>query len=228
MLCLGGVIIKIFIVEDDDKIREELIVFLSRNGYECIYSDNFKNILDEIKKVDVDLILLDLNLPYYDGYYIARELRKNSNVPIIVVTSRDSEFDEIMSINIGADDFITKPYNTHILLARIESVLRRYNQELDDYCIKYDDVILNISKGVLIFQKKELELTKNELRIMTVLFRNKGKIVSRDDIIKELWQSNQFIDDNTLTVNINRLRRKLYSIDLKDFLVTKRGMGYMI
>ncbi|MBE6054910.1 MAG: response regulator transcription factor [Clostridium sartagoforme] len=219
---------KIFIIEDDEKIRKELCTFLNKYGYETTYSLDFEHIIDEALDEKYKLILLDINLPYFDGYYICREIRKKSLVPIIVVTSRDSEVDELMSMNLGADDFITKPYNTQILLARISSLLRRTynNQEIE--ILEYKNIRLNLSTSEVEYNENKIELSKNESKILYVLIKNKEKIVSRNEIIEALWHSDEFIDDNTLTVNINRLRKKLEEIGAVDFLRTKRGQGYIL
>lgn len=219
---------KIFIIEDEEKIREELKNFLFRYGYEVESSIDFQNIIELALKSNSHLILLDINLPYFDGYYVCREIRRRSNIPIIVVTSRDSEIDELMSMNLGADDFITKPYNTQILLARISSILRRAYNENDSEIIEYKDLILDLSKSEVTFKGNKIELSKNENKILYILLKNKEKIVSRNDIIEELWQSDEFIDDNTLTVNVNRLRKKLEEVGAYDYLKTKRGQGYII
>lgn len=219
---------KIFIVEDDTRIREELSTLLSRYGYECIVCDDFKNIIEHIKKSDAQLVLLDINLPYFDGYHICRELRKQSSIPIIIVTSRDSDIDELMSINLGADDFVTKPYNTEILIARIASVLNRAYQINSTMLLEHNGVKLDVAQSQLQFEGNSIELTKNECRILNLLMQNKNQIITRDEIINDLWQTDEFVDDNTLTVNINRLRKKLSSVGVVDFLLTKRGLGYMV
>ena len=219
---------KIFIIEDEEKIRRELGTFLSRYGYDVITSDNFENIVEETLKAEPNVVLLDINLPYYDGYYICREIRKTSNVPIIVVTSRDSDMDELMSMNLGADDFITKPYNTQILLARIASIIRRTYGNSDMEIFSHKGLKYNLSTSEIEFEDKKQELTKNESKIIYVLIKNKGKIVSRDELMKCLWQSDEFVDDNTLTVNINRLRKKIDEIGAFDYLQTKRGQGYIL
>ena len=218
----------IFIIEDDKTIREELTIFLSRYGYSCTSSTDFENIVEHALESKSNLILLDINLPYYDGYYICREIRKCSNVPIIVVTSRQSEIDELMSMNLGADDFITKPYNTQILLARISSIIRRAYQNVESEVFEFRRLKYNMSTSEMEFDDKKIELTKNESRILATLIRNKEKIVSRNELMKALWQSDEFVDDNTLTVNINRLRKKLEEIGAKDYLQTKRGQGYIL
>ena len=164
---------KIFIIEDEEKIRLELSTFLNRYGYETSYSTDFENIVDISLKEEPDIILLDINLPYYDGYYICREIRRKSNVPIIVVTSRNSEVDELMSMNLGADDFITKPYNTQILLARIASIIRRTYQNLDSEVFEFKGLKYNMSTSEMTFDNKKCELTKNESKILFTLMKNK-------------------------------------------------------
>ena len=218
----------IFIIEDDEKIRNELCTFLNKYGYEAIYSLDFEHVIDEVLREKYHLILLDINLPFFDGYHICREIRKKSSVPIIVVTSRDSEVDELMSMNLGADDFITKPYNTQILLARISSLLRRTYNNQESEILEYNNLQLDLSKSEVKYKDNKIELSKNESKILYVLIKNKEKIVSRNDIIEALWESDEFVDDNTLTVNINRLRKKLEEIGAIDFLKTKRGLGYIL
>lgn len=219
---------KIIIVEDEEKIRAELKNFLVNYNYEVICLSKFESIIGDILKENAHLVLLDINLPIYDGYYICREIRKKSNVPIIVVSSRDTEMDELMSINLGADDFITKPYNTQILLARVNSILKRtYDKESADGII-YKGLELDLPKNTVIFEGNEIELTKNEFRILNCLMKNKGKIVSRGDLMDYLWDLDLFIDDNTLTVNINRLRKKLEEIKCEGYIETRRGRGYIM
>jgi len=219
---------KLFIIEDDIVLRTELISLLESYNYSCETSDNFKNIISEAVDSNADLILLDINLPYYDGYHVCREIRKISDVPIMVVTSRNNDMDELMSMNLGADDFITKPYNIQILLARIAAILKRTNQKNYSSEVEYKSLTLSMAKSTVYYESKEAELTKNELRILSVLMQNANSIISRDDLMDELWQSDEFVDDNTLTVNVNRLRKKLEEIGAADFIKTKRGQGYMI
>ncbi len=219
---------KIFIVEDEEKIIKELTNILKKYAYEVTYSLDFENIVERILEEDPKLVLLDINLPYYDGYYICRKVRKVSNVPIIVVTSRDSDIDELMSINLGADDFVTKPYNIQILLARIASLMKRTYSKKSVEIFDIRGLKYNLSKSEAEFSGRKVELTKNESRILHILFKNKEKIVSRNEIIKALWKEEEFVDDNTLTVNMNRLRKKLEEIGAVDYLQTKRGQGYMI
>lgn len=220
---------KILIIEDDEKLRKELKIFLEKNGYQVIVLENFENTIEESLKTKADLILLDINLPYIDGEYICKEIRKASNVPIIIVTSKDNEIDELISLNNGADQYVTKPYNIQILLAKISGLLKRSkNINTNQNKIDCGKFILNISKSLIEKEDTKIELTKNELKILHFLILNKGKIVSRDEIINYLWDSESFIDDNTLTVNITRLRTKLEEIDLKDIIQTKRGQGYIL
>lgn len=218
---------KILIVEDDEKLRCELEIFLKNNGYAVSGLDKFDNCIEDILHSNSDLILLDINLPVLDGEYICKEIRKKSEVPIIMVTSRDNEMDELLSINYGADDYITKPFNTHILLARISSILKRLNKT-DSNKIICKDFTLNISESKLEKDDKEIELTKNERKILQCLLNNRNKIVSREEIMDFLWNTDEFVDDNTLTVNITRVRNKLEEIGLKELLETKRGQGYIL
>lgn len=220
---------KIVIVEDDEKVRNELEIFLKNNGYETKALKEFKSTMQDIIKEKPDLILLDINLPNNDGQYLCKEIRKQMTTPIIMVTSRDSEIDELLSINYGADHYITKPFNIQILLAKIASLLRRSNyggtplEKIDG-----KDFILHLDKSTLEKEGKEIELTKNELKILKHLVQNREKIVSREEIIEALWDSESFIDDNTLTVNMTRLRNKLEALNLKELLETKRGQGYRL
>ena len=219
---------KVFIIEDDVKINEQLGSFLKRYGYEVATSFDFENIVDIALEENPKIILLDINLPVFDGYYICKEIRKQSNVPIIVVTSRDTEMDELISMNLGADDFITKPYNAAILLARIESIIRRVygNNSMEIY--EYNALRYNLSTSEMEYEGNKSDLTKNESRILYTLIKNKGKIVSRSELMKYLWQNDEFVDDNTLTVNINRLRKKMEEIGANNMLTTKRGQGYIL
>ena len=220
---------KIFIIEDEKKIRDELSIFLKNNGYEVVTEEKFENVVEEIEKSGADLVLLDLNLPGNDGYYICKSLRKVSNIPIIIVTSKNTEIDELMSMNFGADDFVTKPYNTQILLARIESILKRVNRiSKISNIFEYGKVTLDISRGMIKVNDKIVELTKNELKILSFLLERRGTIVSRDELMRYLWDSEMFVDDNTLTVNINRLRKKLEELGVSNYIETRRGQGYII
>ena len=219
---------KLMIIEDSQIIREELKSLLTRYGYNVIACENFENILEDIEKERPELILLDITLPVYDGFHICREVRKTLNIPIIIVTSRDSEIDELMSMNLGADDFITKPYNTQILLARISAVLKRTYTDVNSDVLVYKDLSLDLSKGTITAFGQSVELSKNEIKILAHLMKNKEKIVSRDDLMNYMWNSDVYIDDNTLSVNMTRIRKKLEELDLKDYIETRRGLGYIL
>ena len=220
---------KIIIVEDDEIIREELQSFLGRYGYEFVVPRELENIVEFILKENSDLVLLDINLPIYDGYYICREIRKKSEVPIIIVTSRDSDMDELMSMNLGADDFVTKPYNTQILLARIAALLKRSNNKTtSNNILNYKNLQLNLSNAKITCNNKEAELTKNEVKILSYLMNHQGQIVSRDLLMEYLWSTDYFVDDSTLTVNITRLRKKLEEIGIENVIETRRGLGYIM
>ena len=219
---------KIFIVEDTVAIREQLESFLTSYGYEVVATTQFDQIIDHIEREEPQLVLLDINLPIVDGYHVCRELRKQSNVPIIVVTSRDTEMDELMSINLGADDFVTKPYNTQILLARIESILRRTERTPMSDIIEYNGLQFNSASSSVTYDGKTDELTKNEMKILNYLLKHKGKIVSRSDLMDYLWSTDVFVDDNNLSVNVTRLRKKLEALGMPETIETRRGLGYIL
>ncbi len=220
---------KILIVEDDKKIRKELEEFLRKHGVLAKGLEKFDNTIQDILSENADLVLLDINLPYTDGEFVCKEIRKTSNVPIIMVTSRDNEIDELMSLNYGADQYVTKPYNIQILLAKIIGLLKRNkSSEKEIQKIDCNGFSLNIAERVIEKDDKKLELTKNEYSILYYLAKNKEKIVSRDEIMDYLWESEEFIDDNTLSVNIKRLRDKLEELGLVDRIETRRGQGYLL
>lgn len=218
---------KILIVEDEIKLRQELEVFLNNNGYQTEIVSDFSDTLDQMLHFNGDLILLDINLPNSSGQFLCKEYRRSASTPIIIVTSRNNEMDELMCINYGADDFVTKPYNPLILLARIEAVLKRVHPQ-KEMLINYRNIQLDVFKSCIIKDKQIIDLSKNELKIFYYLLSHQGVIISRDELMSYLWDSDMFVDDNTLTVNINRLRKKLEDIGLKDVIVTKRKQGYLI
>lgn len=218
---------KILIVEDEIKIREELKYFLENNGYQVNFVENFENTLNEIQKIETDLILMDINIPGINGMHLCREIRKTSKIPIIIVTSRDTEMDELLCMNYGADDFITKPYNMQILLAHIEAVLKRSKPEIS-HILEYKGMKINLSKGTIDYNNQTIILTKNEIQIFSYLLERQGTVVTRDELMNYLWDTETFIDDNTLTVNMARLRKKLEDLGFKDVIETRRGWGYII
>lgn len=217
---------KILIIEDDLELRKELKILLDNNGYQGIILNKLENALDEIFIIDPDLILLDIKLPYLNGQQLLKQLRKESNVPVIMVTSKDNEVDEILAMSYGADDYITKPYNPTILLLHIEAVFKRL-QKIEPN-LNYQGVNVNLSKSALDKDGQELLLSKNEMSIFYFLLINQGKIVSRDEIMNYLWGTNKFIDDNTLTVNMTRLKKKLVGIGLVNVIETRRDQGYIL
>ena len=217
---------KILILEDDQIIRNELKTLLENSGYEALALKQFNNLKEQLINTKADLILLDINLPHVNGEILLREIRKKSNIPVIMVTSRVSEVDEVLSISYGADDYITKPYNPTILLLRIQNIFKRMENNRDN--LFYDDIIVNPKKGTLEYENKTLDLTKNEMIIFSNLLSNQGKIVTRDDLMTDLWNNNEFINDNALTVNISRLRNKLNTFGLENKIETKKGQGYKL
>ena len=219
----------ILIVEDDEKLSKELEKFLSQNGYDASRITNFENVINDILNSKCNMVLLDINLPGNNGEYICKEVRKISDVPLVMITSVDSELDELISLNYGADDYITKPFNLQILLAKIATILKRTSSNNKDQTkINCENFILNLSKSTIEKDGKEIELTKNEFKILYYLVQNRGKIVSREELMNYLWDSEMFVDDNTLTVNITRIRNKLEEVNLKDILETRRGQGYIL
>ncbi|MGL4623868.1 MAG: response regulator transcription factor [Culicoidibacterales bacterium] len=219
---------KIVIVEDDQRVREELQQFLQNYGYEVAVIEQFQDVVGQLMQLAPQLILLDVNLPTHDGYTICREWRKQSEVPIIIVTSRSSDVDELMSMHLGADDFITKPFNTQILMARIEAILKRTYQQGNSQVLTYHDLQLDVAKGVLSYQNEHVTLTKNELIIFQYLVQNQGTIVARESLMEYLWSTSAFIDDNTLSVNVTRLRKKIEGLGVTNPIETRRGLGYLL
>ena len=220
---------KILIIEDDEKLREELETFLNRNGFIATSLKKFDNAVADILEIKADLLLIDINLPYTDGEFICKEIRETSNVPIIMVTSRDNEMDELLSLNYGADQYVTKPYNIQILLAKIVGLLKR-NQNAGNNPDKIDcgSFILNTAGRIIEKEDNKVELTKNEYKILEYLVLHRQQVISRDEIMDYLWESEEFVDDNTLNVNIKRLRTKLEELGLIDQIETRRGQGYLL
>ena len=220
---------KILIIEDDEKLRNELETFLNKNGFVATSLKKFDNAVEDILNEKAALLLLDINLPYTDGEFICKEIRKISNVPIIMVTSRDSEMDELLSLNYGADQYVTKPYNIQILLAKIVGLLKR-NQNAGNNPDKIDcgEFVLNTAGRIIEKEDNKVELTKNEYKILEYLVLHRQQVISRDEIMDYLWESEEFVDDNTLNVNIKRLRTKLEELGLIDQIETRRGQGYLL
>ena len=217
---------KIMIVEDDEVIKDELSELLKNSSYLVESVKNFEKAQEEIFKYNPDLILLDINIPYLNGELLLKEIRKESSVPVIMVTSKSGEIDEALSITYGADDYITKPYNPTILLLRIQNIFKRINQ--NNNALKYKDIIVDLNKSELKKDDKVLVLTKNEMIIFSYLLNNKEKIVSRDELMTYLWNNEEYINDNALTVNISRLRSKLSNFGYENIIETRKGQGYIL
>jgi DNA-binding response OmpR family regulator len=221
---------KIMIVEDDQKMREIILNNIVKWGFEGYYVQDFNNVFDDFAKYEPHLILMDINLTNYDGFYWCGKIREVSKVPIIFISSRNTNMDIIMAMNMGGDDFIQKPFSLDVLMAKINALLRRTYNYTNTFSniIEHNGVVLNLKDSSVIFKDKKLELTKNEFKILYTLMKDKGDIVSRDKIMRALWEDESFVDDNTLTVNINRLRKKLEDLELIDYIQTKKGQGYVI
>ena len=221
---------KIMIVEDDESISSELKELLQNSGYEVVVLQDFNNSLNEILRVAPDLLLMDINIPYVNGELLLQCLRKSSNIPVIMVTSKNNETDEALSISYGADDYITKPYNPNILLLRIGAVIKRTstNYSANSNELAYRDLTFDTQKGIIKKDGIEIVLTKNEMIIFSYLLTHKDKIVTRDELMTALWDKTEFVNDNALTVNISRLRNKLKEIGYEDAIDTRKGQGYIL
>ena len=217
---------KILIIEDEIALCNELQTLLERNGYHTEVLEDYSNACQQMTDSGADMILLDINLPGIDGQNLLREFRKSSDTPVIMVTSRNTEMDEVLCMSYGADDFIAKPYHPSILLLHIEAVLKRTEGNMSK--LSYKGMQVDVDRSVIIVNDKETELTKNELKILVYLLKNKGQIVSRDVLMDYLWDTDSFVDDNTLTVNINRVRKKLEENGMTDVIKTRRGQGYLL
>lgn len=220
---------KILLVEDDAVIRQQVKKMLEQWGFEVIAVEDFMQVLTIFVKEEPHLVLMDIGLPLFNGYHWCQEIRKISKVPIMFLSSRDQAMDIVMAINMGGDDFVTKPFDNNVLLAKVQGLLRRsYEFGTDQSLLEYHGVIFNLKSMDMMYDGEVITLTKNEFQILRVLFEHSGSIVSRDDLMKELWNSDFFIDDNTLSVNVARLRKKLEEVGLKNFIETKKGIGYRL
>ena len=220
---------RILIIEDEVSIKEELSILLDHAGYKAICVEDFSNVIDIFNSTNPDLVLLDINLPENNGFSICMKIRSTSKVPIIFITGRDTSIDELKAFSMGGDDYITKPYNTPILLARISSMLKRSGEQgFENEVLTHKEVVLNIASCIVKHNEKSVELSKKEMQILHCLIHNKGKYVSRISLIEYLWDYKIYTDDNALSVNITRLRERLKQIGVDDFIQTKRGMGYKV
>ena len=221
---------KIMIIEDEEAISKELSCLLENNNYQGVILQDFQNALEEILTILPDLILLDINIPFINGEILLQNLRKETNIPVIMVTSINSEIDEALSISYGADDYITKPYNPNLLLLRIGAVLRRtnFNYLVNSTELRYKDLKFDIQKGTLKNTQSEVLLTKNEMLIFTYLLNHQNQIVTRDELMTILWDNSEYVNENALTVNISRLRNKLKEIGYENAITTRKKMGYIL
>ena len=220
---------KIFIVEDDPVIASAVAEHIASWGCEPRIARNFQNIVQEFVEFDPQLVLLDVGLPFYNGYHWCSEIRRFSSVPIIFVSSASDNMNIVMAMNMGADDFIAKPFDLNVLTAKVQAMLRRtYDLGGQTRLLQHRDAVLNTDDSTLTYHGERVELTKNEYRILQVLMENKGKTVSRDVLMQRLWESDSFVDENTLSVNVARLRKKLDGAGLENFIATKKGMGYIV
>ncbi|WP_123053721.1 response regulator transcription factor [Clostridium sp. JN-1] len=221
---------KLFIIEDDKDMCEALSNLLSKWEFEVTVCKDFEKVIENFLEYKPDVVLMDINLPVCDGFYWCKKIRQISKTPIIFVSSRDSNMDIVMAINNGGDDFIQKPFNSEVLIAKLQAVIRRtyeYKNE-ETKVLKCNDLLLNLDNATLIYNGNSLELTKNEMLLLKTLMENKGKGVSRSKLMKKLWDDDIYVNENTLTVNINRLRNRLDQIGIKDLIVTQKGIGYII
>lgn len=220
---------RLFIVEDDAGISSAIARQAGLWDLDTFCVQNFKNVMEDFLQFQPHIVLLDISLPFFDGYHWCNEIRKISQVPIIFISSAADNMNIIMAVNMGADDFIAKPFDQSVLMAKIQALLRRsYDFARNMPVIEHRGAVLNIGEGTLLYKNEKIALTKNEYKILSCLLKNKGKVVSREKLMEELWQTDSFIDENTLTVNVNRLRRKLESAGLDSFIKTKFGVGYIV
>lgn len=221
---------KIYLVEDEEEIRQEVKRLLNQYGYQVEVSETFENIKEEILDYGPDLILMDVNIPYKDGYLLCQEIKEKENIPVIMLTGQNSPMEEVMSFKAGAEDFVAKPYHPQVLLAHIEVVLKRCcggNTQSQDK-ISYKGMVLDKRKAVISYEGNQVELSKNEMKILNLLMTKPEEIIEREELMEELWQAGDFVDENTLNVNIKRVRKRLEEIGMKDVLETKRSIGYRL
>ena len=220
---------KIFLVEDDETIAKMVKNHLEKWDYEVRIAQKFDRIMAEFADYEPQLVLMDIGLPFYNGYHWCTQIRKVSNVPVVFLSSAADNMNIVMAVTMGADDFIAKPFDMQVLTVKIYAILRRsYDFAGNSSVLEHKGAMLNISEAELSYEGESLELTKNELKILQTLFENKASIVTRDTLMTKLWESDTYVDENTLSVNVNRLRKKLASIGLSDFIITKKGIGYKL
>ncbi len=220
---------KILVVDDDAVIRRAIAAHIRSWGYEAVEVEDFEQVMGIFTREEPHLVLLDISLPFFNGFHWCMQIRQVSKVPIIFISSAADNMNIVMAMNMGGDDFITKPFDLNVLTAKVQALLRRtYDFAGTSQLLEHRGAILNLSDGTLLWNNERIELTKNEFRIMKTLMEQKERVVSRDELMENLWATDSFIDDNTLTVNVNRLRKRLEQVGLKDFIVTKKGLGYKV
>lgn len=220
---------KIFMVEDDEIIARSIREHLQAWNYDVCCVEDFSNVVAEFVRFDPQLVLMDITLPFFNGYHWCSEIRKISKVPIIFLSSAADNMNIVMAVNMGADDFIPKPFDLEVLTVKIQAMLRRsYDFAGTGSMLEHKGAILNLNETTLTYQEQKIELTKNEFRILEILMENKEKVVSRETLMTKLWESDNYVDENTLSVNVNRLRKKLEALGLEEFILTKKGIGYRL
>lgn len=220
---------RILIVEDDEIIARSIQEHLQAWNYEVYRIQDFSQVMAEFAAVQPQLVLMDIALPFFNGYHWCSEIRKVSQVPVVFLSSASDNMNIVMAVNMGADDFIAKPFDMDVLTVKIQALLRRsYDFAGTSSILEHKGVMLNITEATLTYQEEKIELTKNDLKILQVLMENKEKVVSRDTLMTKLWESDDYVDENTLSVNVNRLRKKLESIGIEEFIITKKGIGYRL
>ena len=220
---------KLMLVEDDPTIVSVLTGELTRWGYEVVCPEDLGHVDAAFRAQQPHLVLLDISLPFFNGFHWCSEIRRTSKVPILFLSSASDNMNIVIAMNMGGDDFIAKPFDLDVLAAKVQAVLRRtYAFGQNSSLLEHNGVVLNPGNGTISANGQQADLTKNELKILQILFEHQGRVVSRDAIMTKLWESDSFVDDNTLTVNITRIRRKLESLGIRDFIVTKKGLGYMV
>lgn len=220
---------KIFMVEDDEIIARSIREHLQAWNYDVCCVEDFSNVVAEFVRFDPQLVLMDITLPFFNGYHWCSEIRKISKAPVIFLSSAADNMNIVMAVNMGADDFIPKPFDLEVLTVKIQAMLRRsYDFAGTGSMLEHKGAILNLNETTLTYQEQKIELTKNEFRILEILMENKEKVVSRETLMTKLWESDNYVDENTLSVNVNRLRKKLEALGLEEFILTKKGIGYRL
>jgi DNA-binding response OmpR family regulator len=220
---------KIMIIEDDLTIARTISEHLGKWGYDVTFVTDFQNVAEQVIRLEPQLVLLDIVLPFYNGLHWCNEIRKYSKVPIMFLSSASDNMNIVMAMNMGGDDFIAKPFDLHVLTAKVGALLRRtFSFQGQVHVLEHRGIVLNLNDATLSYRNQRIELTKNDFKIVQLLMENAGRVVSRDEMMQRLWESDQFIDDNTLTVNMTRLRKKLADMGLEHWIVTKKGLGYLV